>query len=101
MAHEFFYKVAKFLRNNNLADKPVVIRRCKLKKDFDGLCEKKKNKFIISINKNLSENYSVDVMLHEVAHAVSWDKDNEVHGLSWGKAYSRVYRLFEENFLDD
>lgn len=98
--YELYRRVATFFKNSNLAERPLVIRRIKLKASLDGQCEIKDGVFLIKINRNLSENYSIDVVIHEVAHAVAWDKDCDVHGPNWGRAYSKVYRLFLENFIE-
>jgi len=99
--YELYRRVAKFYQNSNLAEKPIVIRRVRLKASLDGQCEIKNDVFLVKINRILSENYSIDVMIHEVAHAVAWDKDVDVHGPNWGRAYSKVYRLFLENFIEN
>lgn len=101
MTYELYRRVANFFKNSNIAEKPLIIRRVKIKSSLDGQCELKEDAFYIKINKNLSENYSIDVVIHEVAHAVAWDKDNDVHGSNWGKAYSKVYRMFLENFIEN
>ena len=101
MAYEYFRKVALFLKKSKLAPEPVSILRVKLRDTLDGQCELKDDKFIIKINRKLPENYSVDVLLHEIAHAVAWDKDTDVHGPNWGKAYSKVYRLYLEKFIEN
>ena len=99
--YELYRRVVTFFKNSNLAEKPIVIRRVRLKSTLDGQCEVKNGMFLIKINRNLSENYSIDVVIHEVAHAVAWDKDVDVHGPNWGRAYSKVYRLFLENFVEN
>lgn len=100
MANNYFRNVATFFKTSNLVDKPISIRRTNLKNGLDGICEKVNDRFFIRINKDLPENYSIDVLIHEVAHAVAWEKDADIHGLNWGKAYSRVYRMFLENFIE-
>jgi hypothetical protein len=100
MTKDYFREVANFLKNSNLIVDFISIRRLKLREGLDGLCEKKDNKFIIKVNSNLNENYSIDVLIHEFAHAVAWDKDADIHGPNWGKAYSKVYRVFLEKFID-
>jgi hypothetical protein len=100
MRYPLFRKVISFFRESDLVDKPMSIRRTKLRDGLDGICEYKNKKFLIRVNRKLSENYSIDVFLHEYAHAVAWGKDDDVHGPNWGKAYSRVYRMFLENFID-
>jgi hypothetical protein len=72
-----------------------------LKEGLDGQCEKKRDRFIIKVSKRLSENYSVDVLLHEIAHALAWEQDADIHGPNWGKAYSKVYRMYLRKFLDN
>lgn len=101
MAYDYFREVANFFKNSDLVDKPISVRRVKLRQGLDGQCEKKNNRFIIKVNPKLSENYSIDVLIHEVAHAVAWDKDTDIHGPNWGRAYSKVYRLFLERFISD
>ena len=101
MTYEYFHKVVMFLKTSKLVIEPISIRRIKLRDTLDGQCEFRNDRFIIKINKKLPENYSVDVLLHEFAHAVAWDKDADVHGPNWGKAYSKVYRLYLENFIEN
>lgn len=74
---------------------PIKIRRVKMKEN-DGECKFLNGKFIIRINKSLPEFAAIDVALHEFAHAISWNKDKDMHGIQWGKAYSLVYRKFLE-----
>ena len=101
MAHDYFREVANFFKMSNIVDKPISVRRLRLRDGLDGQCEKNKDRFLIKINVDLPENYSIDVLLHEIAHALSWDKDADIHGPSWGKAYSKVYRMFLEKFSQD
>jgi hypothetical protein len=101
MAYDYFREVADYFKTCNLVDEPISVRRVKIRIGIDGLCEKKNNRFLIKVNPNLSENYSIDVLIHEVAHAVAWDKDTDIHGPNWGRAYSKVYRLFLERFIND
>lgn len=101
MAYDYFREVASFFKNSNLVIEPISVRRMKIRSGLDGLCEKKDNKFVIKVSSNLNENYSIDVLIHEVAHAVAWEKDTDIHGSNWGRAYSKVYRLFLEKFIDD
>jgi len=101
MAYDYFREVASFFKNSNLVDEPISVRRMKIRNGLDGLCEKRNDKFVIKVSSNLGENYSIDVLIHEVAHAVAWDKDTDIHGPNWGRAYSKVYRLFLEKFVSD
>jgi hypothetical protein len=101
MAYDYFREVASFFKNSNLVDESISVRRVKIREGYDGLCEKKNDKFMIKVNSNLNENYSIDVLIHEVAHAVAWDKDADIHGPNWGRAYSKVYRLFLGRFVNN
>lgn len=101
MAYEYFNTVARFFKNSNLAEYPLSVRRIKLAEDLQGFCQLRGKKFIIKINRDLPEDYSIEVLLHEVAHAMSWEQEKDVHGIKWGKAYSKVYRLFLERFIEE
>jgi hypothetical protein len=101
MAYDYFREVASFFKDSNLVNETLSVRRVKIKEGLDGLCEKRDNKFVIKVSTNLGENYSIDVLIHEVAHAVAWGKDADIHGVNWGRAYSRVYRLFLEKFVNE
>jgi predicted SprT family Zn-dependent metalloprotease len=59
---------------------------------LDGDCQFNKGKFIVRIEKQLPEFYAIEVLAHELAHVLAWDKEGDVHGPHWGKAYSQVYR---------
>ena len=99
-----YRKVVNLLRKKLPAAFEVDIRRKKLK-GFDGLCIREENRFLILINKDLSESMAVEALLHEYAHALSWtllqDKlegeafHNYCHNASWGVAYAEVYRCYE------
>ena len=93
-----FLDLLRYLKSNLPLPCPIQVRRIVLRKDMDGYCQLKNNKFIIRINKTLNENQAIDTLLHEVAHCLSWSEvhetTHEFHGLHWGKAYSIVYRKF-------
>lgn len=95
---KLFYKAARILKSISNAGMPIHIRRVKMK-GLDGSCEERDSYFLIKINKSLNENHAIDVLLHEFAHADAWDKDTDMHGKNWGLSYSRIYRKFEEQFL--
>ena len=59
--------------------------------------------FIIQINRDLPYHFAIETLLHECAHAMAWDKDQQDHGLNWGKAYSKIYRIYLKEFfgIDD
>lgn len=99
-----FRKVSNFLKAQAGTKHPIYIRRVNMPADVDGTCElilKPKKHFLVHIDRNLSESYSIDVLLHEVAHAMSWGKEKDFHGYKWGIAYSKIYRIYLEEFLPD
>lgn len=98
MKYRRFQKIAKFFRDLDLAEKPLNIRRSRLREGPEGVCEDHDDKFVIKVSQELPENHSIDVLIHELAHAIAWEKDVDFHGMNWGKAYSKVYRIFLENF---
>jgi hypothetical protein len=100
MDFKLFKEVAIHLKQCKLATYPLSIRRTQLKCDLDGQCELQKELFVIKINKKLTEYHAIDVVIHEVAHAVAWEKDKDIHGPNWGKAYAKVYRIFLNKFVE-
>ncbi|RDJ35667.1 MAG: hypothetical protein DWQ19_12680 [Crenarchaeota archaeon] len=96
-----FRIVSAFLKKTAGTKYPIYIRRVKLPDGFDGTCEFRttpKKCFLILINRKLSEAYSIDVAIHEVAHAMSWGKEKDFHGPKWGIAYSKIYRKYLKEF---
>lgn len=85
--------VFRYLKNVLPPPIPVKLRRVSMKK-HDGLCIDCGDHFLIKIDKTLPEPTAIDVAMHEFSHILSWDKDKDIHGLSWGKAYSLVYRTY-------
>lgn len=77
----------------------VQVRRLKLAKDAYGDCTRWRGKFTIKISNELDENHAIDIFLHEWAHILAWDAPGDDHGAAWGKAYSRVYRIYLKDFL--
>ena len=77
---------------------PIIIRRRKIAED--GYCTLTENKFIIQINRNLPYYVAMEVVLHETAHAMAWNKDKDDHGPNWGRAYSKIYRVFLRVYYD-
>lgn len=80
---------------------PTQVRRIKIKDEEDtiGFCEKRGKKFYIKIDKRLSEQMAIMILLHEWAHALSWPycgSKEEDHGPEWGIAYAKVWRAYME-----
>lgn len=95
------------LRKKCPAAYPVSVRRVKIKRGYDGRCWKSAKKFYIEIDKTLDEMRSIDVLLHEWAHACAWnhrldnarsdeDFNRLAHDAAWGVAYAEVYAVYEK-----
>lgn len=93
---ETYKKLVSFLKKK-YPSKKISIVRTTMSANVDGLCQQKTdNSFSIRIDKTLPEYYAIEVLLHEFAHILSWNKDKNVHGKHWGIAYSKVYRAYLE-----
>lgn len=57
-------------------------------------------KFVIRITRKIGNDHAIMHLLHEFAHAISWQENQQIdtddHGPEWGVAYSRVYRTFKD-----
>ena len=79
---------------------PVVIRRVKLTDHGD--CElvkvKRRRTFKIRISSNLDIQFQIWVLVHEWAHAMTWDITHDRHpdhgghfGIAYAEAYAAIY----------
>lgn len=93
-----FHETVEIIKSYCNIKHPILVKRCIVPKDREGDCELRKKKFIIRIDRNIPEYFAIDVLIHEAAHALSWNKDKDEHGLNWGKAYSKVYRIFLKHY---
>lgn len=66
-----------------------------------GGCDRyfKPDEFVLVVEKRLNWRLSIEVLLHEYAHAISWPmgarEDYEPEHLDeWGLAYAKIYRAF-------
>lgn len=91
------YKLARYLRKQVPATLPIYLRvknlppKCK----YCGYCTCNGTKFTIIIGKAGSYQVAIDTLLHEWAHAISWNLDQgDTHGSYWGVALSNVYLAF-------
>lgn len=79
----------------------VYVRRVMMSDGYYGDCEKKRGHFNIRLSKAMNFHESLLVLIHEWAHAMSWDLQNRRdphHDEHWGVCYSRCYRaVFVEN----
>lgn len=56
----------------------------------------RRSEFLIEIDQDIGEPVACDTLIHEWAHAVSWQADKSSHGAAWGVAYARCYRICVE-----
>ena len=80
----------------------VNVRRVRMPHGLHGDCSRKSgNHFLIRIKSELPEDVAIDTFLHEFAHILSWHKPGDDHGIDWGVAYSKVYRIFLREYIDN
>jgi hypothetical protein len=106
----FFFRVVEQLKIHLPPRRPVVVLTGRQFSSKDGDCSLIDRKFQIRVSRELNESQTVDVLLHEWAHALSWDTrvdtaaknrsvseyefDRLAHGPKWGLAFSKVYQCF-------
>lgn len=96
-----YREVIRALKDKCPADLPVIVRRVKVPTDRFGDCNRLDDYYLIRICRDLKEEQAIDILIHEWAHAISWTKcTSEDHSNEWGKAYSRVYRVFLKEILN-
>jgi hypothetical protein len=106
----FFIRVLEQLTIHLPPRRPVVVLTGRQFSTKHGDCGLIDFRFRIRVSRELNESQAVDVLLHEWAHALSWDTcgdmsvqgrrlskyefDRLTHGPKWGLAYSKVYHCF-------
>lgn len=55
-------------------------------------------RFTIRIDSSLEARAATETLAHEWAHAMTWTATRTDHGPTWGKAYSRAYRVAVEGW---
>ena len=89
---------------------PVVVRTSWLPDTILGQCIRRRHRFVVRLNDQMSEPQAVDCLLHEWAPALAWNFsldrlskmpgvdpavfDRACHDEAWGCAYSRVWRAY-------
>lgn len=110
-----FKRVLAGLRRYCPVAMPVVVRTSRLSSDILGRCARRKTRFVIALNANMNEHDAVETLIHEWAHALSWnlvldrlsqqdsvdpqDFQEASHDEAWGCAYSRVWRVYIRRIL--
>ena len=91
---------------------PVVVRTSWLPDTILGQCIRRRHRFVVRLNDQMSEPQAVEVLCHEWAHALAWNYsldrlaktpgldpvefERACHDEAWGCAYSRVWRAYLE-----
>ena len=94
-----YARIVRLLKKMCPVEHPVSVRRVPLSEELDGDCQFRNDCFLIRINRNLEEHEAIETFLHEYAHALAWDVTKDDHSDDWGKAYSRLYRVFLKEFF--
>ena len=95
-----FKLISNFFKKFYKNEFEISINKINLKK-CQGYCALKNNKFFIKISKHLSEEHSIDVLLHELAHVITWNKEIKKHGKIWSIAYGKIYQIYLKEFHND
>lgn len=87
-----------WLKNAFPAQKPTSVRTCTIDKNILGSAELVAGRFEVEIQKNLSFQIKMEVLIHEWAHVISWfgAGHEEDHPDDWGLAFAKIYRDFLE-----
>lgn len=76
---------------------PVRVRRCKLPPERYGDCDLSGRQFVIRVSNEIGEDAQVLVLVHEYAHAMTWNVLSDDHGPFFGVAYAQAYNaVFED-----
>ena len=51
----------------------------------------------IRLHKNLTWHIATEALIHEWAHALTWDTNEEHHGPEWAACYGRIYSEFYDH----
>lgn len=78
----------------------IQINRCKMTATCEGDCTFKNNKYYIRINKRLNDSESINCLLHELSHIETIFEQNNPHGQAFGKAYAKIYKMYEKEFTN-
>ena len=84
---------------------PVILRFEKVKSEGPGAdCAKVKKHFVIRLDPRLSWYSSVETLMHEYAHVLTWPLTYSYpdHSDEWALAFGRMYRKFhdENGYMD-
>jgi len=89
-------KVARYFKK--VIPHSLSIKKCKVPKGLEGDCTYFKGTYYIRVNKNLNDLESINCLLHELSHVETMFEQQDPHGHAFGKAYSKIYKLYEKEF---
>lgn len=111
---DYFFRVVEQLKIRLPPGRPVAVLAGRQLANH-GDCGVVRGKFRIRVSRELNESEAVDVLLHEWAHALSWEAcvgkvahstsvsahefERLAHGPKWGLAFSRVYLCFTSEIV--
>lgn len=91
--YQDFKSVVRFLNQRFPLSIPVRVIRIKM--SDGGYTTKTKKGFLIAINKHISKDAQILILLHEFSHCIVFDVPLlGDHDAQWGVAYSHVYKAF-------
>lgn len=94
-----FYRVVRIFRKE-LPEYRFKVRRLKLAKNYYGTCEFNDGVFLISLDEKMNEDMTIHILIHELAHMISWNEPGDIHNSKWGIAYSKIYRIFINKYIN-
>lgn len=104
-----FRLILRLLRADFPAEFPVKVRRQtseQIKRKIFGWCSlvndgkpKVERYFLITVNKSCSWSQQFDTIIHEWAHALTWDEveQGKDHSDLFARAYGKLYRAYIED----
>lgn len=97
---------------------PVIIRTGKVPAHVDGFTKRNQNRFVIHLDRYLSEKSAVEVLIHEWSHCMAWsllhDKaidafhsgrltwaefERATHDASFGVAYAQAWAAYTAELI--
>jgi len=93
---------------------PTIVRTGSLPSEIDGYCVRRPSRFVIQIDRKLSCEAAIGVLIHEWAHARAWNHrldgvckgglsrdefEAVCHGPEFGAAYAEAWRLLTTRIL--
>lgn len=61
-------------------------------------CSRHGGRTLLEIEASQTSDAATDALIHEWAHAMTYDCPGPIHGRAWGEAYSLCYRIVVEGW---